>query len=322
MSDEKEHDLHDYMRQVSGEIQSEYYRIQKRATEDPGTAGDNGEENWAATLRKWLPSNYRVVTKGRLINAKGLCSPQVDVIVLYPWYPEALVQKKEYLEAGVAAAFECKLTLRAKHIDDAMSKATARREFPSTMRWHTASRTNESYFLWTGRSFAQLEFHDEKAMDKVNSLLGDAVAKHNAHPANRIAAICVADLACWTAGVAIIAGPGLRSYFSHVRSTNLHEHGGEIIAVYHPAHRSSTPLARSSPIFTLIRKLWIHLAWQDAPLQQLAQYFEKVEGSGAIAVAEGRWPITILSPALAKKLSTSDSLATHGSRWNEWMMGF
>jgi hypothetical protein len=32
----------------------EYDRIQKRATEDPGTAGDQGEENWATLLRNWL----------------------------------------------------------------------------------------------------------------------------------------------------------------------------------------------------------------------------------------------------------------------------
>jgi len=33
------------------EIEEEYNRIRKRAYEDPGTAGDQGEENWAELLR-------------------------------------------------------------------------------------------------------------------------------------------------------------------------------------------------------------------------------------------------------------------------------
>ena len=56
MSEKKTHDLHDFIRQCRDEMASEYNRIYKRATEDPGTAGDQGEENWAKLLRGWLPS--------------------------------------------------------------------------------------------------------------------------------------------------------------------------------------------------------------------------------------------------------------------------
>jgi hypothetical protein len=89
MSDER-HDLLDFLLQVSAEIQAEYERIRRRAAEDPGTAGDQGEENWASVLRGWLPPSYRIVTKGRLIGQNGSTSPQVDVIVLNPAYPSAL----------------------------------------------------------------------------------------------------------------------------------------------------------------------------------------------------------------------------------------
>ncbi len=43
------------MLQISDEMSAEYNRIQMRATEDPVTAGNQGEENWAEVLRKWLP---------------------------------------------------------------------------------------------------------------------------------------------------------------------------------------------------------------------------------------------------------------------------
>jgi hypothetical protein len=45
MSQQKSHDLHNFMRQISTEMSAEYDRIRMRATEDPGTAGDQGEEN-------------------------------------------------------------------------------------------------------------------------------------------------------------------------------------------------------------------------------------------------------------------------------------
>ena len=99
---------------------AEYNRIQKRATEDPGTAGDQGEENWAELLRGWLPRTYEVVTKGRIISQDGRTSPQVDVLVLKDVYPKGLLNKKLYLAAGVAAAFECKTTLKAEHIERAV----------------------------------------------------------------------------------------------------------------------------------------------------------------------------------------------------------
>lgn len=42
MSQEKTHDLHDFMRQLQDKMTANYKQIQKRASEDPGTAGDQG----------------------------------------------------------------------------------------------------------------------------------------------------------------------------------------------------------------------------------------------------------------------------------------
>src|ERR1700693_5406094 len=95
------HELFDFVGTVTRELAEEYDRIQKRATEDSGTAGDEGEENWADLLRKWLPPAYRVVTKGRILGHQGRASHQVDVIVIRPSYPPYLETKKLYLAAGV-----------------------------------------------------------------------------------------------------------------------------------------------------------------------------------------------------------------------------
>lgn len=116
------HDLQDFMKRRTQDMAAEYERIQRRSLDAPGTAGGQGEENWAELLRKWLPEQYRVVTKGRLINEHGECSPQMDVIVLRASYPPGMRDTKLYLAAGVAAVFECKNTLKTKHIKDAVER--------------------------------------------------------------------------------------------------------------------------------------------------------------------------------------------------------
>src|SRR4051812_5214816 len=96
-TENRPHDIHDFVRKTQEDLQAEYVRIQKRATEDPGTAGDQGEENWATLLRQWLPRYFQVVTKGRILCDNGYASPQIDVLVLYPSYPGMLLDKKLFI---------------------------------------------------------------------------------------------------------------------------------------------------------------------------------------------------------------------------------
>lgn len=124
-SDNQPHELETYLAQDLAEMASEYERIRSRTLEDPGTAGDEGEEVWAQLFREWLPESYTVATKGRLLSIEGAAGPQVDVIILRPGYPRRLLSKKLYLTAGVAAVFECKNTLKAGHIMDAFTRARA-----------------------------------------------------------------------------------------------------------------------------------------------------------------------------------------------------
>jgi hypothetical protein len=119
------HELRLFMEESARQMAAEYARITARSREDPGTAGDEGEENWAELLRDWLPSTYHVKTKGRILSEVGLSSSQVDVLVLSPAYPPALLNRKQYLASGVIAAFECKLTLRPHHILEVVKNAAS-----------------------------------------------------------------------------------------------------------------------------------------------------------------------------------------------------
>ncbi|WP_316397741.1 DUF6602 domain-containing protein, partial [Bradyrhizobium sp. 33ap4] len=86
----KKHDFFNLMSAVKESLNSAYLRIRARSKDDPGTAGDQAEEDWAEILRDWLPATYRIVTKGRILFADGSSSPQVDILVLTPSYPRGL----------------------------------------------------------------------------------------------------------------------------------------------------------------------------------------------------------------------------------------
>ena len=70
------------MASATKKMAERYESIYKRTVDDPGTAGDRGEENWADLFREWLPQYFHVVTKGQILNHDGHTSPQIDVLVL------------------------------------------------------------------------------------------------------------------------------------------------------------------------------------------------------------------------------------------------
>jgi hypothetical protein len=117
------HALAHLVNQAAMKMAAEYERLRAVALHDSGTAGDQGEENWADFLRNWLPEPFHVRTKGQIVFAGGDVSPQIDVLVLSPFYPKGLMSDKLYIAAGVVAAFECKLTLRRRHVLAVTEKA-------------------------------------------------------------------------------------------------------------------------------------------------------------------------------------------------------
>jgi hypothetical protein len=186
------HDLMSLVQQATREMADEYERIRTRAKEDPGTAGDAGEENWAELLRRWLPATLHVVTKGRIITSNGKTSPQIDVLILSSSYPRGLLNKKLYLAAGVLAAFECKNTLRREHIRKAVCTSAT---IGNLSRQDTSVRHHIIYGLLA---------HSHGITGKrkpPEEVIGDALAQADKHevrdPRDCLDFICVADLGTW-----------------------------------------------------------------------------------------------------------------------------
>ena len=319
MESEKHHDLHDFMRQVTNEMSEEYERIQKRVGEDPGTAGDQGEENWAELFREWLPPNYRVVTKGRIISHDGRTSPQIDVIVLKDTYPERLVTKKLYLAAGVAASFECKTTLKAAHISKAMeTSATIKNLF--TPRKGTPYKELHAPIIY-GLLAHSHSWQGERSTpeDNITGNLIQSDLVHISHPRESLDLICVADLGTWTLGrltflrpqqmgcsedLASIYGPNGSSMSYYVKHSVTHEGQAE----------------HFTPIGALIFYLSHKLAWENPALRDLADYYSTTNIAGSGMGHGRRWDSSIYSEDI-RSLVAAGRLS-NGVNWDEWSIFF
>src|SRR5690606_36550418 len=277
----KTNDLIDFMHSLTREMGSEYQRIQKRSIEDAGTAGDQGEENWATVFREWLPADYQVVTKGRLLSEKGVASPQVDVIVLHPFYPKKLLDKKLYLTAGVAAAFECKNTLKSSHIEKAVQNSHEIRNLvqlkPSTYQ----EELNSPIIYGLIAHSHSWKNNKSTPIDNILSGLVEADLKYVVHPRECLDFVCVSDLALW-------------SSYKVPMTMNTYEQGGEhffkwipgVQTAYGVSDRNmfsvdSEPYLNFTHIGTFISRLLKKLAMNDKRLKDFSWYFGQAVGGGA-----------------------------------------
>ena len=318
------HELEEFMKQTTLEMESEYLRIYSRASEDPSTAGDQGEENWAELLREWLPPTYRIVTKGRILSSDGCASPQVDVLVLKEVYPEKLLNKKLYLSAGVAAAFECKTTLTAKHIADAaetcvkvkdlysVRTSTPYRELYSPIIYGLLSHSHS----WKGKKSKPIENIEKKWIEADHSFAQ--------HPRSSLDLICVSDLGLWSpVKFTFIATPdsdsdprlrALRPFFPDPVGTARTAYAG-----YIPSRDHSRLTYTSIGAFMV--RLYNLLAWEYTSIRGLAEYFE-ISGIGGNGEGVFRhWPIGIYSDDV--KVRILEGMASGPlRRWDEWNFAF
>jgi hypothetical protein len=321
------HELHEFLRQVDETLSREYVRIRARSAEDPGTAGDEGEENWAELLRRWLPPSCPVVTKGRIVGASGNASPQVDVLVLRPGYPRAMLSKKLYLSGGVAAAFECKLTLQPKHLPKIAETAAAIRQLLPERSGSVYRELNSTLLFGVLAHSSRASDQDAKGIRTLlrrMEILDEATAKH---PRELLDCICISDLATlW-----LVRHP---SFVPHQRDKTARFAGhvrpvtARVVFAKHQTRPSEggDPLLRQAftPIGALVTVLLRRLAWELPDLRPVADHFRL---SGLLVPGGGShgqlWPTDSFTRAtlrglLAKRRPQTDS----DEAWDEWSWTF
>ena len=313
------HDIHDFIASSQRTIEEEYARIQKHAKEDPGTAGDQGEENWAAVLRLWLPSYFHIVTKGRILTESGYTSPQVDVLVLMPSYPTILLDKKLYLSGGVAAAFECKTTLKAEHVKSAVETcALIRKNLPK--RHGSPYRELESTILYGLLAHSHSWKGDKSTpLENIESSLWAADDQFVSHPLECLNVICVSDLATWTVSKLTYMSPLSTTYSQDI--ANIYGPNGCALTSYIcqelGGERQSDYF---SPVGTLLSYLFSSLAWTFPDMRSLEQYFRSVNLRGSGKGKMRRWDISIYSEGIRQRVHKG--ILSSGLPFDEWSIGF
>jgi hypothetical protein len=291
------HELVAFLEEASQTMAAEYERIRRRAVSDPGTAGDEGEENWRELLEDWLPRELAVVTKGRILSHDGRTSPQVDVLVLRPGYPKTLQGKKTYLAAGVLAAFECKLTLRTEHIAAAAETARAVRNL---IRPRNGTPYGELHSPIIFGLLAHSTALRRSPLLQIDAALAHALGA-DSHPRETLDAVCVANLGLWF-GSSMVTRPlpshllntpmadAYRAKFGppdQVVVTNFYMrwHGGQ----------PDDPVAPPPPLYLLFERLIKRIAYEMELYRPVADYWRETARGGAISIASRRWPQSILS---------------------------
>lgn len=303
----KNHLLKSYLKAVTKEMEDDYKTILENVKNDPGTAGDQGEENWKELFVHWLLPIFQIVTKGRILGSKGDDTPQIDLLILRPDYPKKLLGKKYYLASGVLAAFECKITLRSQHFEKFFptnsklvaevrgnQKGTLYRELHSPIIYGLLSHSHE----WKNPK--------SKPFENLKKQLVSADEKFVNHPCEMPSVLCVADL--------------LTAVSS--KSINMGSFGTEesLVTTYFscPDSKKRT-ISDSTPIGTLLNTLLHKLAWEYPSIRTMADYFRE---SGVSDVGSGTarfWNKNVLSDEVIKSIH-SNKLTN--KIWDEWCFGF
>jgi hypothetical protein len=316
------HDLHDFMRQASEKMAADYKRIVKRSREDPGTAGDEGEANWKHLLSRWLPANYHIKTKGRIVSTSGKAGPQVDVVVLDPSYPLCLLDEKVYLAGGVLAAFECKLTLRPEHIEKAFQNCHLIKTLLDRESEHATPYQELHAPIIYGllaHSQTRNKRRSPSATDVENMII-QADRNCSDHPKFMMDCVCIANLACWGA-------------VKYARYPPLMKNGMFVpLTVYRRSASGCQYLTRDSreedpictPIGGLVSDLLVRLAWERTGLRPVARYFSRAAVAGPIGHGIVReWPLSIFSESVQERIASADISSGWGARsWDEWQWEF
>jgi hypothetical protein len=322
-----QNDLRLYMQQVTDEMQADYERIRGRSREDAGTAGDNSEEDWKKLLSGWLPPIFPIVTKGRIMNTKGECSDQVDLLVLSPWYPTKLLGKKEYLEGGVLAAFECRLTLRSGDVKEVFTHAKQITEM--SQQWRAGSPYRDINRRIVFGLLAQSHDWNAPASTPLENVrLSILEAEQIADMPNQMADfVTIANLGTWASAKmllppSILNRPGIVE--ANLARYGSFDYSGGVVEAGYVEYSDETqhvPEDQGSvtPIGALIVGLLEKLAWDEPSLRTLAEYFilSNVTGSGRGILRS--WSMgDCLDPNTMARVFQGNVSPAIDQRWNEW----
>lgn len=307
-------DLYDFMRQLSANLAAEYNRIQRRVRADPGLAGAEGEESWATLLRGWLPAMYHVVTRGRVVNSRGDASPEVDVLVLHPAYPRHLLQHKYYLAAGVVAVFECKLTLRKRHLSSVIRRCSELKRLAEPVCGTPFGELNRGPIFGLLAHSHEWKKGEHGYAFSIFDSLQDCQFDGIQHPSEMLDVACIAGTSCYGLAKDVLVGPYAKEKSSE---DILADHGAKhgVATAYVCTWEEDDKPYMGTALGNLISDLMHRLARRDETLRPLTEYYAHAGMASGGLAQPSLWKTDILSLPVRRKLQRSKVV---GEKWSHW----
>ncbi len=248
------------------------------------------------------------------------------ILILKPSYPPALRDKKVYLAGGVAAAFECKTTLRKSHVDEAIETAVeiqelARPELPRSTRYGTPYKALHGGILF-GLLAHSHRWDASSVEGHVTSALKTGLRAAN-HPRDVLDVVCVADAGAWFAMRISYFGPRLNVWHLDQFREALPS-GYASCTVFGPADPGDFAENEETfpdiPVGQLCAYVTTRLAWEDPSMRPLADYFRVVGLFGRGRGSVHPWPLeTVYAPEVASRLQAG---GVEPEPWSEWRIAF
>jgi hypothetical protein len=197
----------------------------------------------------------------------------VDVLALSPSYPRGLLDNKLYIAAGVLAAFECKRTLRRKHIRMAVRTA-------AEIGLLSRADVGIPHHILFGILAHSHEIASAKRPAEV--VLGGALVKEDEKyvhdPRDCLDFVCIPDLGTWS----------LTRFIVRVDAS-----GSAVVATSYmgPLPGADEDVTQVDAIGRFLTGLLRRLASTDRSLALIAQYFDNVGLFGTGQGAAREWTL-------------------------------
>jgi hypothetical protein len=310
-----QHEISKRFMVVFHEIISDYDIVKGRANDDPGTTGDHVEGKWAEVLRDWLPATYHVVTKGRILDLDGMSSRQLDAIVLHPAYPRRLRNFTYYIPEGVAAAFECKTTLRRRDVGSFIETCTSVKRMRESSSHSPRDDLHRPIVVGLLAHSVDLGPRTrDGVITRLWRVLEEEIQKRLDQPWLLPDVFCIADTVTLALDTTIYFGDALNEVYPDTPAS-LSDGAIETAYIQQRSDFEGGPEQGAVNIAALIADVTERLAWNDETLRDLAMFFCDGRISGGGYGPTNLWTPNALSPEVWERLRRDGFVEEPWSRW-------